>query len=348
MTKPLRKFWLALDALPSPVASYAEWRQRLEDELPRAKLLLSLEDRISASVPVPGDPHSWYRVERRTSGDYFGINDRTGDHCSLPKEDVLVYRASVSKLASVICANLRLDPHIASAPVTAGLWQIGGFKPLAGYEFPVFLSLNLAPLDSRPVIEWLGLATEGPFILFGPTSRRLRPSDHALLKRRGACFIPLEDCLMISDANKMSLLPEAHQSLLHFQQLHVPVANDEPTIEFFPTPAGAKWSDLRLRFVDGETLSVSILRVDGRFIYSQMGFVNKKTARPNYQWELLRDFAQCGGKITWSDPAASAKLPKRKEALAKILKAFFRIDESPIELTACKKGWCCAFEVRAE
>lgn len=153
---------------------------------------------------------------------------------------------------------------------------------------------------------------------------------------------------MISDANEMSLLPETHQSLTHFQQLHVPVANDEPAIDFFPTPAGAKWSDLKLRFVDGETLSVSILGVDGRFVYSQMGFVNKKTARPNLQWELLRDFAQCGGKITWSDPAASAKLPKRKEALAKILKAFFRIDGSPIELTACKKGWCCVFEVRAE
>lgn len=212
-------------------------------------------------------------------------------------------------MASVICANLRLDPHIASAPATAGLWQIGRFKPLAGYEFPLFMRLNLTPLDSRPVIEWLGLATEGPFILFGPTSRRLRPSDHALLKRRGACFIPLEDCLMISDANEMSLLAESHHLLLRFQQSHVPVANDEPTIEFFPTPAGAKWSDLKLRFVDGETLSVSILGVDGRFGYSQMGFVNKKTARPNYQWELLRDFAQCGGKITWSDPAADLSIP---------------------------------------
>ena len=344
--KPLRKFWLALDALVSPVASHAEWKQRLEDELPRAKLLLSLEDRISASVPVPGDPHSWYRVERRPEGEYFGINDRTGDQVSLSKQDVLVFRVDVSRLASVICAELAFEPHRVS--MTNGVSQIATFKPLAGFEYPVFLTLNLLPLDGRPVVEWLGLNTDGPFILCAPTSRRLRASDQTLLKRRGACFLALQDYLMINEANELCLSPDAYQTVVRFQEPLLPKQDKAPAIEFFPTPANARWSDLKIRFIDGETVSVSVLGVDGRFVYSQMGFANKNTARPNFQWELLRDFAQNGGRITWSDPGASRDLPKRKEYLVKSLRKFFRIDGSPIELTACKKGWCCAFRVESD
>jgi hypothetical protein len=80
--------------------------------------------------------------------------------------------------------------------------------------------------------------------------------------------------------------------------------------------------------------------------YSQMGLANRKNGTPSVQWELLQAFAANEGLLTWKSPQASRSNQKRRENLAKVLKAFFGIKEDPFE--NCDGGWRARFVVGAD
>ena len=66
---------------------------------------------------------------------------------------------------------------------------------------------------------------------------------------------------------------------------------------------------------------------------------------PSVQWELLRTFAAGEGMLTWRSPGADRRNQKRRELLAKQLRAFFRIAGEPI--VTCGKGWSTLFQIRS-
>lgn len=128
----------------------------------------------------------------------------------------------------------------------------------------------------------------------------------------------------------------------------IPQATESNPLLFFPTPATATWSDLRIKFLDGETVSVKVGNATGRFLFSQMGMADGRTAKPTKQWELLKDFARGLGTMTWSSPGATRKNQKRKESLSDNLKAFFRFDGEPFTLTANGQGWQTNFSLEPD
>ena len=81
--------------------------------------------------------------------------------------------------------------------------------------------------------------------------------------------------------------------------------------------------------------------------FTQMGMANtkKKPAEPDVQWQLLSDFAKNNGEITWRDSAAHRKLEKRKQLLAKRLKAFFGVEDEPFETLPKGLGWRARFTI---
>ena len=117
---------------------------------------------------------------------------------------------------------------------------------------------------------------------------------------------------------------------------------------FFPTPAGATWADLSIRFVDGHSVAVRIGAAGGTYHYTQMGMADGRNARPTKQWELLQALARNRGVLTWKSPDAGRKNKKRRELLARHLKAFFRIDGEPIVATDDGKGWQTIFRIEAD
>jgi hypothetical protein len=113
----------------------------------------------------------------------------------------------------------------------------------------------------------------------------------------------------------------------------------------FPTPKGAVWADVTIKFLDGETVTVRVSDQSGRYVYAEMGLIDGRTKRPTKQWELLRSFAQNHGIFTWQNAGADRRNQKRREVLADNLKAFFGIEGEPIELTDDKKGWRTTFTI---
>jgi hypothetical protein len=109
----------------------------------------------------------------------------------------------------------------------------------------------------------------------------------------------------------------------------------------FPTPAGAQWSEVKMRFTDGHTLSIKVRGVGGLYSYTNMGMENKHTRKPTYQWELLQNFAEQQGILTWESPHADHRNKKRCSRLSEDLRAFFQIESNPIE--SYQTGWRTLF-----
>jgi hypothetical protein len=125
-------------------------------------------------------------------------------------------------------------------------------------------------------------------------------------------------------------------------------ATETVTKPAFPTPRGAKWTDVSIKVVDGETVAIKLGDHARRYVYSEMGMIDGRTKKPTKQWELLQLFARNHGILTWQSAGANRKNQKRREILAENMKAFFEIEGEPIVLTDDKKGWRTTFAINPE
>lgn len=111
----------------------------------------------------------------------------------------------------------------------------------------------------------------------------------------------------------------------------------------FPTPDGSRWEDVSLRFIDGETLSITVKDVSKRFLFSEMGMSDGRNKKPTKQWRLLESFAKERGYLDWDSSDADRRNQKRRENLARDLSQFFGIKEDPF--VAEGNGWRARFSV---
>lgn len=121
-----------------------------------------------------------------------------------------------------------------------------------------------------------------------------------------------------------------------------------PPMAHFPTPPDAAWEDVSIQFRDGHAVSVKARDVKGVFNYTEMGMVDRKSGNPTVQWQLLRAFANGHGLLDWASREANRKNQKRREKLARNLRAFFRIAGDPFTLMDGGKGWRTRFAIGPE
>ena len=124
-----------------------------------------------------------------------------------------------------------------------------------------------------------------------------------------------------------------------------PPAEERPAVIPFPRPDGVQWSQVKIRFKDGHTLSARVLGEWGTYNYAELGMVNRNNGNPTVQWELLRTFAEWDGILTWDSPQADRVNQKRKERLSKALRKFFGIDGDPITWDDKAKAWRTRFQI---
>jgi len=107
----------------------------------------------------------------------------------------------------------------------------------------------------------------------------------------------------------------------------------------FETPAGAKWPDISIRFLDGHTVSIGIDSRTERRTFAEMNMKDGRNGNPTEQWKLLELLAQNGGRLSWTNSKAGAKLKKQVELLAHRLQEYFNISESPFHDYQKGFGW---------
>ncbi len=345
---PLHKLWQALEEIPGTRAAMAEWRHKLGADLESIGSMLIPTDRYAEILPVAGDPYASYRVVHHSDDDVVGIHDGGGPTITLSKQDVLIYRLDHQRMIRSVAAVLGVKLAPASLDGAPNTYRIGSYRPFAGYAFPVFFTIPLESADLRATAESVTARCAEPFVLLAPTSGHLRPECEAVIKAQKACFLALDDAIDLDGRGRWVASATAQQQLAAFVKEVIPQVQSVDQPIFFPTPPEATWADVKIKFTDGETMSIKVGDATGKYLFSDMGMVDGRNKRPNKQWELLRAFSKEFGTMTWKNPAADKRNQKRREYLAGDLKAFFRIDGDPIVLTDDKKGWRTVFCLEPE
>lgn len=133
----------------------------------------------------------------------------------------------------------------------------------------------------------------------------------------------------------------------------VPVNLPKPVapVESTGLPRPLVWRDVRMRFFDGHTLSVTIGGKTERVMFSEMGFASKSNKMPNVQWGLLVDFANAENATLFKEDYAAKEIESVKQRVKRLRKAlctFFGIDANPIESIEQDRGWRITFSVMPE
>lgn len=341
-TRPLTRFWLALERLPGPAAVAADWRRWVGADFDLIDQLLVPDLELAAAFPRldrPGDP---YTVVSHGPEDHVGVGE--GDErIKLTRADLVVHRLSPVAFARAVAGAFDLDPDGTVVDGLAGTYHVGQYRPTPTSSFPAYATLQLEWRDYLWAVEALLVRSAGPFLLFAPTTRHHRGIAQDRLEARNAAFLPLADAIRLGNGGAWEATDAARAWLAEFRSRVLPAAETGPV--YFPTPPGARWSNVRIGFLDGHRVTVKVGAVKRTLNYTQMGFVDGRSAEPDVQWELLRTFAAGSGTLTWDSSEADRKHQKRKELLAQALQAFFRIEGDPIVTSTDGGGWRTVFAV---
>jgi len=345
----LQLLWSALESLSGAAAVASEWRRLCGSEFGFVQQYLIPGDRVACTFPRPDGGYPPYTIVEHGPNDIIGVcPENSCDQVALTRADLVVYRLNARKLGRALALALQLAPMEQEIDTRLPMtYQIGQYRPAAGFAFPAFLSIQLDHAHFARVVQGLVSFHGGSFLLLAPTERHCDPLTKQLLERQKCCLLPLRDAVA-SSSEAFQATPEGMMQLMNFRACVLPSDGKANGVVFFPTPADVRWCDLQIRFIDGHTVSIKIGAAAGLFHYVQMGMADGRSARPTKQWELLRAFARNYGILTWKSPDADRRNQKRREYLARDLKAFFRIDGDPIELTSDGKGWRTVFAVEPD
>lgn len=344
MSQRLSRFWSSLEQVPDLALVIGGWHELLGDECAAVARFLLPTSRIARSVKCVVPDRNCIHEVRPWKRQYLSVCPDGCDTVTLTKDQVIIHRLDVAGLATELAGALGVEAVPAERLVQpAGVWRIGDYVPLAGYRFPVYLTFTGEPDALRSAAE--RLATRGvPFVLAAPSRSAITQPALDVIRHARSIFLGLQELVghgsgrlgLLEGHTPQSIFPDL--SALHLPQ---PAANDGMVV--FPTPAGASWADVSIRFIDRHSVYVTVQSASGKYHCAQMGMASKKNAMPTKQWELLEIFAEGAGLLDWSNRKADRKNQKRKENLAADLRRFFRIDADPFALEG--NGWRARFGV---
>ncbi|HNQ22463.1 MAG TPA: hypothetical protein PKK06_05155 [Phycisphaerae bacterium] len=331
--------------MPDLAGVASEWRALLGDDDKAVARFILPTRRIAGSIRCTAPKRTCVHEIRPWKRRFLSVCPDGCEPAELTRDEVTVHRLDVATLAREVAETLGLEPVRAElVPGVAGVWHVGDYVPYSGFRFPVYLALTGEP----EALSWAadGLAARGQwFVLLAPTRSAFTQAAADVIRQAKACFLPLDELVGHGDDDGLVLLDgvTAEGVLAEFRAAHVPQPKADDGMVFFPTPPGARWSDVSIRFIDRHSVYVKVKGASGTFHFAQMGMASRKNAKPTVQWLLLEAFAEGHGRLDWRSRKASRKNQKRKENLAADLQRFFPIEDDPFVIEG--DGWRARFAV---
>jgi len=295
-------------------------------------------------MSLPAEDGRWLRVVEHDDH-VVAIDDETGVTVEIAPVARVVHELPGDLLVHDVARTLGLDGD--PERLAHRVWLLGRFVPISGERFPVYFAAGRDRDELAAMAGRVAARTAGPLILVTPTERWIGEEVRSLLRDRESVSVALEHLLEVTEEGLILSRP-LRDSVAGFVRRHVPQAAGAVQQPRFPTPPGACWSDVKIRFLDGHTVSVSVGGVSRRYTYEEMGLGTANARKPTVQWDLLRAFAAGRGQLTWESHHASRHNQKRKERLAQRLQAFFGIDSDPFEYDDDLKGWRARFTIEPD
>ena len=344
--------WKYLEDLPGQAAPLVEWNQHLDgwpgfQNFHRRYLQLTknpataVECRTDCGLACPR------KVVTHAPNDIVAVcPEQEEKPYPLKRQEILIYSVNRASLHKDICSALGIEHRENKVEACRLTWRLGDFVPTAGLVFPVFLTQQEDPDELLEVVKNICLLHGDPFVLLAPTRRRLSPSAEQILAQRNAVFLALDEEMPFDEQGCLQVrrTPDELFAPLHEK---IPESGSGGMVHF-PTPDGTRWSDIKIQFRNGHTVTIWAGGQSGRYTYYQMGMYSKKNGDRTVQWKLLEAFANSRGEIDWSSPFATDKLKKQKQELSRRLREFFRLKEDPIEWVKGEKCYRCRFQILPE
>jgi len=355
--RKLEPLWRALGRAPALSGVSAFWRELVGPDFGALRPFLRALPELATTYPcpTPGPDGCPRGIVAHAADDIVAVcraRPRACETLALKRADIVAYELDLAKLGTRLRVMLELAGD--GAPIPAGehtrTLYFGAYQPVEGSAFPAYLTLASDAEEVQSVVDDLLRRETRAFILLVPAVDSLAPDCLEVLAARGSIALALADITGVDDRGQLALARPADVLLAPFREAVMLEAarGTGNGMVFFRTPAGATWEQVEIRFKDSHTVRVRVLDAHGVFHYAQMGMANGKNSKPTRQWELLEAFAEARGTLTWKSPHADRKNQKRRELLAKDLRAFFRIDGDPMPLTADGGGWRARFTTRVD
>lgn len=338
------RLWRALENIHGWAGVRSVWREHMGDELEFLQPLLRPMEQLALSVPWPGTIEG-RRIVVHEEDDIVAVDEETSEAASIAREDIVLWQLDASALFRGAASALGLTGETASVGMGTRLWWLGDFVPVEGERFPVYLATTRDAGELVKNAGYVSALSRRPFVLATPSRRAGSEPLSRLIDGRSAAWIALEEALDWRGEGVFEARQPLGETLRDFVGAHVNTDACRDEGARFPTPAGATWSDVAIRFLDGHTVHVNVSGAVEECDCVRMGMASQRNRRPTKQWHLLAKFAAGDGVISWKRGNADRGLQKQKELLAHRLQAFFGIDGEPIALIG--KDWHCRFRVVA-
>ncbi len=342
------RLWPTLEDLPGLAAPDMEWRERLGTDFEHVGKLLRPTGELATSVdcPSPGGAGCLRRVVDHGNGEIVAVCGdvpRNCDTITLTRSDIVIHRIDEKVLCEEIAKALELS---APAVIDTGqprVFHVGNFEPVAGMRFPVYLGLQTETDALEPLAIRLWGVTGKPFILMTPTRHHVELGLAEKLAGWKARTVALAD-LLERNGTSFKATDTMHDFLAEFRAGAMPEEENKGGVRF-PTPAGATWGDVTIKFLDGHRVSIRCKSESGTFNFTDMGMVDRRNAEPDVQWQFLRDLADGHGSMSSISGLSNRKNVKRKQTLDKRLETFFGIEGEAVTWDDDASEYRCRFQL---
>ena len=339
------RLWQSLERVQGWAGVRSVWREHMGDELQFLQPLLRPMEELAMSLPWPGTIEG-RKVVVHDEDDIVAIDPETCESAPIRREDIVLWQLDADTLFRGVAAALGITGTPSSVGMGNRLWWLGDYLPVEGERFPVYLATTR---DAQSLLRSAGhisALSQRPFVLVTPTRAGASEELNRVVEGRSSAWITLAESLTWQGEGVFEPKVSLARSLSEFKARHVKIAVARSDTPRFETPAGAGWSDVKIRFTDAHTVSVTVREHAGVFDYSSMGMGVARTRKPDVQWALLYAFARGRGSLDWRSPEASPRNQKRRERLAERLRAFFGIAGDPIRIEG--NGWATLFRIETD
>jgi hypothetical protein len=106
-------------------------------------------------------------------------------------------------------------------------------------------------------------------------------------------------------------------------------------VEPFPTPMGARWDDLSIKFTSDHRVRLTIKQVTQNRNYAEIGFEDRRGGggKPDSAWGFLRSLAESAGRIekpVTFKQLGWEKVEKQSQTVRRRLRKLFNIAGDPL------------------
>lgn len=319
----------------------AHWQQMLGDSFRIVEHLLLASDELGSHIPKAGCKWTWYRIVEDDSSTVFTMDDETGQIFRFPRRDAAVMRINWRLVYKSLCQSLGIELNDRGAYHIDHLRQLGSIRVVAGVELPVYHSTKC---PDEPITKLIAMVNR-PFVILHSSRNGVAGTSQLLLRLAGAVELSLLDFTELDSTGKVVFSAAGHNKFDQLRLQHTPVHSPVVPLSTLCPPPDARWSNVHIKFLNGDNIRVSIAGQSADYHYSRLGMANVRNAEPTKQWLLLRAFAANNGIIDWKSSGAAANVKKQTQELNQKLSVSFAIDGVPIEYDKSLSGYRTMFQI---